>query len=95
VPTGFRYEVEHGAIAIGGIELQRTKKSCDVCRAGRAAVVVDDLASTDPWRPRGIEIRGAADAVDGPPAAIRIRPERIVSWRLESVGARHARTVDG
>ena len=68
------------------------------------AVVIDDLASTSPWRVRGIEIRGVADILDtggqeiGPgfdPAMFRIRPRRIISWGLddpESVSA-HARSV--
>jgi pyridoxamine 5'-phosphate oxidase family protein len=55
----------------------------------------DDLASVDPWRPRGIEIRGSAEVVDDPPR-IRIRPRRVVSWGLDNDDffERHARTVD-
>ena len=34
-----------------------SKKFGDVTRTGRAAIVIDDLASVDPWRPRGIKIR--------------------------------------
>jgi pyridoxamine 5'-phosphate oxidase family protein len=45
--------------------------------------VIDDLASTDPWRPRGIEIRGRGEAIALPTALIRIYPERIVSWGLK------------
>jgi len=30
--------------------------------SGRAAIVVDDLASTNPWHPRAIEERGTAEA---------------------------------
>jgi pyridoxamine 5'-phosphate oxidase family protein len=33
-----------------------------------------------PFRPRGIEIRGPADAVDGPEPHIRIHPRPIVGW---------------
>jgi len=91
VPVGWSYDAEHDAIQIGGFELQRTKKYRDVQRSGRAAVVIDDLASVDPWRPRGIEIRGRAEALDSPRAAIRIHPERIVSWGI--AGERHARSV--
>jgi pyridoxamine 5'-phosphate oxidase family protein len=95
VPTGYRLSPALDAIEVGGIRLEATKKFRDVRRSGRAAIVVDDLASVDPWRPRGIEVRGRAEAVDGPEAVIRIRPERIVSWGLASdaVGRRHARTV--
>jgi pyridoxamine 5'-phosphate oxidase family protein len=59
--------------------MERTKKYRD----GRAAIVVDDLTSLDPWRPRAVEIRGRAEAVAGPTPLIRIHPERVVSWGLE------------
>jgi pyridoxamine 5'-phosphate oxidase family protein len=91
VPVGFRYNAEHDSIDIGGHDFGRTKKYRDVERHGRAAVVVDDLASTDPWRPRGIEVRGRAEAIDGDRPLIRIYPERIVPWGLEPNGS--ARTV--
>jgi pyridoxamine 5'-phosphate oxidase family protein len=93
VPVGFRYNPEHDTIEIRGRDFARTKKYRDVERTGRAAVVVDDLASADPWRPRGIEVRGRAEAVDGPSPMIRIHPERIVPWGLEPDGK--ARTVRG
>jgi pyridoxamine 5'-phosphate oxidase family protein len=76
---------------VGGHGLERTKKFRDAARSERAAIVVDDLASIDPWRPRGVEVRGRAEPIPGPTALIRIHPERIVSWGL---GAdRSARTV--
>jgi pyridoxamine 5'-phosphate oxidase family protein len=53
--------------------------------------VIDDLESIQPWRPRGIEVRGRADAISLPTPLIRIVPERIVSWGLEP--GRSARTV--
>ena len=55
----------------------------DVARSGRAAIVIDDLASTDPWRPRAVEVRGRAEALTEPRPLIRIHPEGIVSWGLE------------
>src|SRR5688572_5095875 len=91
VPVGWIYNAARDAIDIGGRELERSKKFRDVARSGRAAIVIDDLASTDPWRPRGIEIRGRGEAIALPTPLIRIHPERIVSWGLEA--ARSARTV--
>lgn len=91
VPVGWSYDPEHDVIEVGGRDLAGTKKYRDVQASGRAAIVIDDLASVDPWRPRGIEIRGRARAVDEPATVIRIEPERIVSWGLEP--ERHARTV--
>ena len=94
-PTGWAYNAEHDAIDIGGHQLERTKKYRDVARTGRAALVIDDLASTDPWRPRGIEVRGRAEALDRPVPLIRLHPERIISWGLEAgaPGGRLARSV--
>jgi pyridoxamine 5'-phosphate oxidase family protein len=52
----------------------------------------DDLSSTDPWRPRGIEVRGRAEAIETPRPLIRIHPQRIVSWGIDSRG-RFSRAV--
>ena len=80
-PVGWSYNAEQDAIDVGGRRLERTKKYRDVGHSRRAAFVVDDLASTDPWRPRGIEIRGRAEVLSDPPL-IRIHPNRVVSWGL-------------
>ena len=81
-PVGWRYNPEHDTIDVGGFNLERTKKFRDAQRTRRAAVVIDDLASVEPWRPRGIEIRGRAEALTGARAMIRLHPERIISWGL-------------
>jgi pyridoxamine 5'-phosphate oxidase family protein len=95
VPVGWRFNPELDSIDVGGMNLARTKKFKDARRTGRASIVIDDLLSTDPWRPRGIEVRGRAEAIEGDRPRIRIHPERIVSWGLESedLGRRHSRTV--
>jgi pyridoxamine 5'-phosphate oxidase family protein len=91
VPVAWIYNAVRDTIDIGGHELERSKKFRDVARTGRAAIVIDDLASTDPWHPRGIEVRGRGEAIALPTPLIRIHPERIVSWGLEH--GRSARTV--
>ena len=91
VPVAFIFNAVRDTIDIGGRELERTRKFLDVRRTGRVAIVVDDLASTDPWVPRGIEVRGRGEAIAMPTALIRIHPERIVSWGLGA--GRDARTV--
>jgi pyridoxamine 5'-phosphate oxidase family protein len=78
------YNAARDTIDITGHELERSKKFRDVARTGRAAIVIDDLASTDPWRPRAVEVRGRAEAIALPTPLIRIHPERIVSWGLEA-----------
>jgi pyridoxamine 5'-phosphate oxidase family protein len=91
VPVGWIYNAARDTIDVGGHELERSKKFRDVARTGRAAIVIDDLESTDPWRPRAIEVRGSAEAIALPTPLIRIHPERIISWGLEK--GRNARTV--
>jgi pyridoxamine 5'-phosphate oxidase family protein len=96
VPVGWRLNRELDTIDVGGMDFARTKKFRDARRSGRASIVIDDLVSTDPWRPRGIEIRGHAEAIEGDRPLIRIHPERIVSWGLESEDftERHSRSID-
>jgi pyridoxamine 5'-phosphate oxidase family protein len=95
VPVGLTYNPGHDSIDVTGRDFERSKKYRDVKRAGRAAIVVDDLASIDPWRPRGVEVRGRAEAISKPRPLIRIHPERIVSWGIESeaVGERMSRAA--
>src|SRR4051794_36459658 len=91
VPVAFIYNAVRDTVDVGGHELERSKKFRDVARTGRAAIVIDDLASTQPWHPRGIEIRGRGEAIALPTPLIRIHPERIVTWGLAP--ALSARTV--
>jgi pyridoxamine 5'-phosphate oxidase family protein len=82
-PVGWSFHEGDGTIEVGGRNFGKSKKYRDVARSGRAAIVIDDLASVDPWRPRGIEIRGRAEVLDDPPR-IRIWPQRIVSWGVDN-----------
>jgi pyridoxamine 5'-phosphate oxidase family protein len=91
VPVGFRYNPDTDTIDIGGHQFAQRKKWRDVQQNPRVAVVIDDLASVNPWRVRGIEIRGEAETfmsggetvIAGfDPPMFRIRPQRIVSWGL-------------
>jgi pyridoxamine 5'-phosphate oxidase family protein len=96
VPVGFRYNPEHDTIDIGGRDFAKGKKFRDVQQNPNVAFVVDDLASVEPWRPRGIEVRGEAEIVGaggqgvGPGVdgeMFRIKPARIRSWGLEGGGS--------
>lgn len=91
-PVGWRLAAEGDVIEIGGFDLTKTKKFRDISRTGRAAFVVDEVLP--PWQPRGIEIRGRAEAVAEPSPVIRIHPHRIIGWGLDGNGhQRNARTV--
>ncbi|HET8524058.1 MAG TPA: PPOX class F420-dependent oxidoreductase [Thermomicrobiales bacterium] len=89
VPVSYHFDPESETIAIGGHHFANSKKARDVHANPRVAIVVDDLRSRNPWRPRGIEIRGTAEYVEsggdvrGPgfdAAWLRITPHRIISW---------------
>ena len=92
VPTSFRYNSELGTIDVGGLQVANTKKYRDVLANPWAAIVVDDLVSIDPWRPRMLEIRGRAEAIAsggadlGPgfgDSFIRIHPQKVNSFGIE------------
>ena len=91
VPVAWIYNAVRDTIDIGGSDLAETKKFRDVARSGRVAIVIDDLEREDPWTPRGIEVRGRGEAIAMPTPLLRIHPERIVSWGLETRSS--ARTV--
>jgi pyridoxamine 5'-phosphate oxidase family protein len=93
VPVGFRYNPEFDTVDIGGHDFAKRKKFRDVQRNPHVAFVVDDVASVNPWRVRGIEIRGEAEILEtGGQSVIpgfdaemfRIRPRRVITWGLES-----------
>src|SRR3954451_24791166 len=63
VPVGWIYNAARETIDVGGRDLEQSKTSRDAAQRGGAAIVIDDLESTDPWRPRGIEVRGRGEAI--------------------------------
>lgn len=90
-PVGFRYNPETMTIDIAGYRMSTSWKFRNVADNGRVAFVVDDIASVQPWRVRCLEIRGRAEAVEGPAgspggvdgAIIRIHPRRIISFGID------------
>ena len=101
VPVSFRYDPDRDVVEIGGHGFGRSKKFRDVQRDGRVAFVVDDVLP--PWQPRGVEIRGTAEAVSGggtavnpafDDALVRITPTRVIGWGLDTDAfAPNARSV--
>lgn len=86
-PVGFELDGQH--ISIGGRNPTQTRKYRNL-QAGnhKVALVVDDLESVRPWKPRGIRIYGAAELVEregrfGPGVYIRITPAVSWSWGIE------------
>jgi len=92
VPVAFRYNLETQTIDIGGHDgFAKRKKWRDVKSNPKVAVVIDDIVSVNPWKVRGIEIRGEAEMlmiggqsiVPGfDPEMFRIKLKRVVSWGI-------------
>jgi len=91
-PVGFVVNEATGQLLIGGLAMGSSRKFRNVRTNPNVAFVVDDLASTDPWTPRGVEVRGQAEALVDvePPMSgfsreiIRITPSWIGSWGIET-----------
>jgi pyridoxamine 5'-phosphate oxidase family protein len=90
-PVGAFLDEETGDIIIGGHAMGASRKFRNVQRNSQVALVVDDLVSRDPWTVRGLEIRGAAVALEDvdPPVpfmsreVIRITPLWVTSWGVD------------
>ena len=81
VPVAYRFDGT--SIYFGGFNLNRSLKFRNIMRNNKVAFVVDDLDSSKPWRPRGIEVRGYAEAYKiGQSVGVRITPTRKSSWGL-------------
>jgi len=90
-PVGFWVDAERGTIEIGGHGLGASRKFANVRAQPQVSLVVDDIASIQPSRVRGMEIRGDAEALTDQtppmpgfsPELIRIHPRRIRTWGLD------------
>ena len=95
-PVAFFVHASAGTVDVGGGRLLRTRKFRNVQTHPQVALVIDDLETIDPWRPRCLEIRGRAEALpdaDPPargfgPGVIRIHPEVVFSFGINRDAAR-------
>jgi len=88
-PVGmWRYNQQLDTIDVGGRDFASTRKYRNVRANPCAAIVVDDIASVNPWRPRAVIVEGPAEAVagngEGTEPLIRIAPQRVISWGLDA-----------
>jgi pyridoxamine 5'-phosphate oxidase family protein len=82
-PVGF--SVDGDTVVSGGIDITKTVRYRHLLENPRAAIVIDDLASVDPWRPRGVKVRGEATIEDdGGRPRIRIQPAVVWSWGINA-----------
>ncbi len=77
------FEVDGDDIVTAGFNITQTVRYRNIQSNPRATLVIDDLATIDPWSPRGIKIAGTAtiEEIDGAPR-FRITPEVIISWAV-------------
>jgi pyridoxamine 5'-phosphate oxidase family protein len=82
------YDFDGEYFYISGRANENTRKYHNTKANPLASLVIDDLASTRPWRPRGIKIDGSVDFVQrkgyaGEKEYLRLKPERKRAWGLE------------
>jgi pyridoxamine 5'-phosphate oxidase family protein len=79
--VGFGVDGAH--VVTGGFDITKTVRYRNLLANPRATIVIDDLATVDPWSPRGVKVRGPA-TVEERRGGLRIRivPETIWSWGL-------------
>jgi pyridoxamine 5'-phosphate oxidase family protein len=92
-PVVYWYNERADTLDIGGRALGTTQKFRNAQDNGKVSVVIDDIVSRTPWRVRGMEVRGVAEALfDQPipphldflsPELIRIHPRRIFTWGVD------------
>lgn len=86
-PVGFDFDGDY--FYVGGRHNEVTLKYKNVAGGNsQVALVIDDLQSVNPWRPRGIKIHGTAEIVEfegyvGHGDYLRIRPDKYWSWGVD------------
>lgn len=77
------FAIDGDAVVSSGFDITKTVRYGNLLANPRAAIVVDDLATVHPWRPRGVKVRGSATIEDHEGILrIRIQPEVIWSWGI-------------
>lgn len=89
-PVGFEFDGQYFWIGSHSQDIfPRTRRYRNIAGGNtRVSIVVDDLVSVDPWRPRGIKVNGTAEVMEhngifGPGKYLRIRPKVSVSWGID------------
>ncbi len=79
VPVAFEFDNHY--FYFGGWNLKNSLKFKNILQNNKVAFVIDDLVSINPWKPRGIEIKGIAEILRGNDY-VRIIPSKKSSWGL-------------
>jgi pyridoxamine 5'-phosphate oxidase family protein len=98
-PVGFTFNEGLGTIDIHGYRMSKSRKFRNLASNNTVALVIDDIASRNPWRVRCLEIRGTAEQVEAgekraepngdeiDDAIIRITPRRIISFGIDDTNS--------
>jgi len=94
-PVGFEFDGKYFWVGSHSQDIFSTSMRYRNITSGnnRVSLVVDDLASVDPWRPRAIKVSGVAEIMEhngmfGNGRYIRISPRATVSWGIEPSAGR-------
>jgi pyridoxamine 5'-phosphate oxidase family protein len=106
-PVGFTFNEGLGTIDIHGYRMSKSRKFRNLASNNTVALVIDDIASRNPWRVRCLEIRGTAEQIKAgakraepngdeiDDAIIRITPRRIISFGIDDTDTEpHKLTAD-
>jgi pyridoxamine 5'-phosphate oxidase family protein len=75
------YEFDGTSFYFTGWNLEKSLKFKNLVENKKVAVVIDDLVTVCPWRPRGLEVRGVAElGSEGGKPYVRVRPLVKRSW---------------
>jgi pyridoxamine 5'-phosphate oxidase family protein len=89
-PVGFEFDGEYFWIGSHSQDIfTRTRRYRNITNGNnKVSIVIDDLASVNPWRPRGIKVSGIAEVTEhngmfGDGKYLRVKPKVTVSWGIE------------
>lgn len=83
------YELEGDKFVIPSLDMERTLKYKNIKNGNlKVALVIDDLESVNPWKPRGIKVYGTAEIVErkgrfDKGLYIEITPRKVWSWGIQ------------
>jgi pyridoxamine 5'-phosphate oxidase family protein len=94
-PVSFEYDGEYFWVGSHDQAIFfRTQRYKNITRGNdRVSLVIDDLVSVSPWRPRGVKVLGRAEIVEhagifGKGSYFRITPKSLLSWGIRPPGER-------
>jgi len=75
------YEFDGAEFYFTGWNLEKSLKFRNLIENKKVAMVIDDLVTVCPWRPRGLEVRGVAEfGKEGGRAYVKVTPLVKRSW---------------